>query len=271
MTQAELTISITRLGATVGAEVRRLDLREPPDDTTMGRLRTAFLDHGVLVFRGQRLTPADHVAFTSRWGDVEVHPQLLHVEGYPALSYLDNALSEKLGTDCWHSDAMALEQPPLGSLLYARELPEVGGDTMFANQYLAYEALSAGFQRLLEPLRAVNVFDASLAEKLGTDMSRLPKASHPIVRTHPETGRRALYVSAYFTSHIEGMTPEESAPILEYLYRHATQAEFVYRHRWQLGDLLIWDNRCMQHYAVHDYGSQPRLMHRSTLLGDRPR
>lgn len=269
--QAELTFTVTRLGAALGAEVRGLDLSGPIDDEDFARLRAAFLEHCVLVFRDQDLTPADHVAFTARWGEPEVLEFAAHVEGYPALTYLDNELSEKLGPPAWHSDAMAFEEPPLGSLLYAREIPALGGDTAFANQYLAYDALSPGLKRLLEGCRGLNSLGETWAKKMGKDPDLLPSATHPIVRTHPETGGKALYACAYFTTQIEDMTVEESQPILDYLYRHAARPEFVYRHQWRPGDLLMWDNRCTQHYPVADYGAEPRYMHRSTLRGDRPR
>jgi taurine dioxygenase len=160
------------------------------------------------------------------------------------------------------------ECPPLGSFLLARTVP-VGGDTIFANQYLAYESLSEELRRVLDGLKAVHNGDV-FAKSGGYDPGRFPSTVHPVVRTHPETGRKALFVNPVYTSHFEGMTKEESRPLLDFLCEHAVQPNFTFRHHWTQGDMLVWDNRCLQHFPVADYGSNPRTMHRVTVLGDRP-
>lgn len=270
-TKNELTV--TPLGGAAGGRVEGIDLRNI-DESCMRRLRQAFLDHGVLVFPGQQnLNTAEFVDFSTRWGEVERVRNLKGcVDENPAVLLLDFKGARPV-TDQWHSDLTLQECPPLGSLLLARVIP-VGGDTIFANQYLAYETLSDGLKKLLSGLNAVHSgpgLSEAFARGMGVDPATLPTNTHPVVRTHPETGRKALYVNRTYTKHFEGMTVEESQPLLNWLYDHAAQPNFTFRHRWTVGDLVMWDNRCLQHYAVADYGSSPRTMHRVTLLGDRPR
>jgi taurine dioxygenase len=262
-------ISVTLLSGALAARVEGLDLSVPPDDATMALLRQALLDHCVLLFPGQdRLTPEQHVAFAERWGEVHVMPTPeACLDGNPRVLVLDTH-GERPVTDQWHSDVTMEACPPLGSLLLARVVP-VGGDTIFANQYLAYEALSDQLKTILDGLNAVHN-GANFAKAGNFDPARFPASVHPVVRTHPETGRKALFVNSVYTSHFEGMTVPESRPLLKWLFAHSVQPNFTFRHRWSAGDLLMWDNRCLQHFAVADYGSQPRTMHRVTLLGDRP-
>jgi taurine dioxygenase len=189
------------------------------------------------------------------------------LDGNRAVLVLDT-YGERPVTDQWHSDVTMEESPPLGSFLLARVVP-VGGDTIFANQYLAYEALSDGMKRLLDGLCAVHNGD-NFARAGNYDPASFPSNVHPIVRTHPETGRKALFVNPVYTSGIDGMTVAESKPLLDYLFAHSVQPNFTFRHHWTEGDMLMWDNRCLQHFAVADYGSSPRTMHRVTVLGDRP-
>jgi taurine dioxygenase len=263
------TLGVTPIGGALGARVEGIDIAGPLDDEAIARLRAAFLDHLVLLFPGQsHVTPAQQLAFARRWGEVLATPapDSCHPD-HPEILVLDTH-GEKPVTDLWHSDITMEPEPPLGSFLLARVVP-VGGDTIFANQYLAYEALSDGMKRMLEGMRAWHTGDV-FAGQGGYDPASFPRSLHPIVRTHPETGRKALFVSSVYATCIEDWTEEESRPLLDYLCTHSVQPNFTYRHQWQAGDMLMWDNRCLQHFGVADYGSQPRTMHRVTIKGDRP-
>jgi taurine dioxygenase len=265
-------LGIKRLTGAIGAEVSGINLNVPLDEITFEEIHQAFLEHCLLVFRGQFLKPAAQVAFTHRWGEALVTPYLkaLQVPDYPEIIAVPNLGKAKAVTEEWHSDSSFLPTPPAHAILAAQVLPEVGGDTMFANQYVAYEALSAWMKRLLSGLRAFHK-GAKLAAAAGVDDSEERPQSHPVVRTHPETGRKALYVNRVFTSGFEGMTVAESRGLLEFLLEHCCRPDFTYRHQWTAGDVLMWDNRCTVHYAVHDYGEAPRVMHRATIAGDVPR
>jgi len=243
-------------------------------------LRRAWLDHLVLFFREQALTPAQFLAFGRRFGETIEYPFVKGLDEYPDIIPVVKLEHERINFGgVWHSDTAYLDVPPMASMLLAREVPPAGGDTLFANMYMAYDALSEGMKRLLGGLRAVNSSakaDASrtredrIAERGRTDARSLYEASHPVVRVHPETRRRALYVNVAHTVRFEGMTEEESAPLLSFLYRHQVRPEFTCRFRWRPGSLAFWDNRCAQHNAVNDYAGHRRVMHRITLAGDVP-
>jgi len=267
-TGSRSTIEITALAGSLGARIDGIDLNQLINDDEMKSLRSAFLEHCVLVFPEQDITPEAHVAFAARWGELHMMP-MGQVEGHPYVIVVDAAGSKAGRTDTWHTDVSFQEKPPMGSFLLARMLPDNGGDTMFANQYLAYESLTPAMRHLLDGLKALHT-GAAFARLAGVDESAAPSAVHPVVRIHPETGRRALYVNAVFTSRFEGMTVEESRPLLHWLYAHCSQPNLTFRHRWHKGDLVLWDNRCVQHYAIHDYGEENRVMHRVTVVGDRP-
>lgn len=264
-------LSVTPLAGSLGAQVDGLDLSKPVDDATMEQLKQWFLDYSVLVYPSQDITPTQHADFAARWGDLHYMSTVQYmVDGNPAIVEIAYEGDVVPSTDVWHQDMMMEEKPPVASLLLARELPPYGGDTIFANQYMAYDSLSDGMKAMLDGLRAVN--DGKLFGPLvNLDPAKLPTSVHPVVRTHPETGKKALYVNSIFTRHFENMTVEESRPLLEWLYAHCSQPNFTFRHRWSKGDMLQWDNRCTQHYAVADYGRNRRVMHRATVLGDRPR
>lgn len=263
-------LAVTPLSGALGAQIDGIDLARPLSQATLARIKQAFLDYCVLVFPGQgHLTPDQHIAFARHWGELHVTPSPKDgLDGYPEVLVLDFE-GRPPPTDKWHSDVSMDECPPLGSLLLARTIP-IGGDTIFANQYLAYEALSEGMKGMLEGMQAMHTGD-TFGRDGGIDPATLPRNLHPVVRTHPETGRRALYVNSVYATHFEDMTVEESRPLLEYLFAHCEQPNFTFRHHWTEGDLLMWDNRCLQHFAVHDYGTAKRTMHRVTILGDRPK
>jgi len=273
-------IGIHPVSGALGAEITGVDLAGDIDDQTLGVLRRAWLEHLVLFFHDQPLPPARFLGFARYFGEIIEYPFVKGLEEYPEIIPVVKLEHERINFGgVWHSDTAYLDAPPMASMLLAREVPPAGGDTLFANMYLAYEMLSDGMKRLLGDLRAVNSSskaDASrtredrIAERGRADARTVYEAAHPVVRVHPETGRKALYVNVAHTVRFDGMTEEESAPILAMLYRHQVRPEFTCRFRWRPGSLAFWDNRCAQHNAVNDYAGHRRVMHRITLAGDVP-
>ncbi|MFN2645666.1 MAG: TauD/TfdA dioxygenase family protein [Burkholderiales bacterium] len=273
-------ITVKRIAGALGAEIGGVDLREPTDET-LAAIRAAWLEHLVIFFRDQPLTPAQYMAFAKRIGRPIEYPFVKGIAGFPEIIEVKKLEHERVNFGgVWHSDTAYLEEPPMASMLLAREVPPSGGDTLFANMVLAYETLSEGMQRLLEPMWAVN--SSAKADVTRTREDRLKTdarddagkelvAEHPVVRTHPETGRKALYVNFAHTARFRGMSEKESAPLLEYLFQHQVRPEFTCRFSWQVGSLALWDNRCAQHNPVNDYHGYRRVMHRITLAGDRPK
>ena len=275
-----MKFEITPLCGALGAEVHGIDLSQDMDPANCSKIKDAFHENIVLLFREQCLTPAQQVSFTSCFGPVEPHP-LGSREGalsQPEILVLENRADIPAPrNDFWHSDISFAECPPLGSVLHALEVPGEGlGDTLFCNMYSVLEELSPGLQKTLEGLSALHSAEALVRRNNADDNNAKPIASipsmvsHPVVRTHPETGRKALYVNPYYTESFVGWTPEESRLLIDWLMQLATRQENIYRHSWRQGDVLMWDNRCAMHYAVYDYGSKPRLFHRATAAGDRP-
>ena len=274
-------IEIRPLAGAIGAEVLGVDLAAELTEDTLRAIRQALLDHLVICFRDQDLPPARFLAFARRFGTPVEYPFVKGMEEFPEIITVAKLEHERVNFGgIWHSDTTYLDAPPMGSLLAARELPPYGGDTLFANQYLAWERLSAGMRRLLAPLRAVSTSAKADVSRTredrirsdGTAAARAPlEATHPVMRTHPETGRPALYVNVAHTARFEGMTEAESAPLLGYLFRHQVQPEFTCRIRWAPGSVVFWDNRCAQHNPINDYHGFRRVMHRITLAGETPR
>ena len=272
-------LTVKRIAGALGAEIGGVDLREL-DDGTLAAIRAAWLEHLVVFFRDQPLAPAQYMAFAQRIGQPIEYPFVNGIAGFPEIIEVKKLEHERINFGgVWHSDTAYLEVPPMASMLLAREVPPQGGDTLFANMYLAYQSLSDGMKRLVEPLWAVN--SSAKADVTRTREDRLKAdgsdkagrelvAEHPVVRTHPETGRKALYVNFAHTVRFRGMTEKESAPLLEFLFQHQVRPEFTCRFSWQVGSLALWDNRCAQHNPVNDYHGHRRLMHRITLAGDRP-
>ncbi|MGK0170611.1 MAG: taurine dioxygenase [Gammaproteobacteria bacterium] len=275
------TIDVTPIGPAIGAEIHGLDLSQALSQTTVTEIRAALLEHLVIFIRDQDITPAEHLAFARYFGELSIYPFVRGLSDYPAIVEVRKEPSESANFGgLWHTDTSYLEVPPLGSILYAKEVPPSGGDTLFANMYLAYDALSQGMKAALENLRAVNSAQRGTAaagrvERIRdnpTDNAKVvTTASHPLVRTHPETGRKGLYCSDAHTMTIEGLSEEESAPLLQYLYQVQQRPEFSCRFRWEQGSLAFWDNRAAQHNALNDYEGHRRIMHRVTLAGDLPR
>jgi taurine dioxygenase len=268
-----------------GADVVGIDLRDPSPDT-MALIGRALADHAVLFVRDQHLTADQQVQLTRAFGTVLRVPYITHLAEHPdVVAVLKEADERNISTfgGTWHSDFSFLDEPPSLTLLYALELPEVGGDTLWSSQYAAYDTLSTGMKRLLDPLRAIHTAwphgtkgpDTSSAVSRSVVMTRNdPSADreivHPVVRVHPVTGRKALFVNPVYTQRFEDMTADESRPLLQHLFDHATRAEFACRLRWTRGTLAIWDNRCLLHLAINDYDGSRRLLHRTTVEGDRP-
>jgi len=273
-------LNVKPIAGALGAEIGGIDLREL-DDETVAAIRAAWLEHLVVFFRDQPLAPAQYMAFAQRVGRPIEYPFVKGIPGFPEIIEVKKLEHEHVNFGgVWHSDTAYLEVPPMASMLLAREVPPRGGDTLFANMYMAYETLSEGMKRLLDPLWAVN--SSAKADVTRTREDRLKTdardeagkelaAEHPVVRTHPETGRKALYVNFAHTARFRGMTEKESAPLLDYLVQHQVRPDFTCRFSWQVGSLSLWDNRCAQHNPVNDYHGYRRVMQRITLAGDRPR
>jgi taurine dioxygenase len=273
-------IAIQPIGGAIGAEISGVNLADDLSDDTIRTLRQALLDHLVIFFRDQDLPPARFLAFARRFGSPVEYPFLHGIEGFPVITPVVKLEHETVNFGgVWHSDTTYQPTPPMATMLVAREVPPVGGDTLFANQYLAYETLSPGLQRTLQTLRGVsNSAGADVTRTRedriqtdGTSKAREPMvADHPVVRTHPETGRKSLYINSAHTERFVDMTAEESAGLLRFLFQHQTRPEFTCRFRWQPGSLAFWDNRCALHNPINDYHGHRRVMHRITLQGDRP-
>jgi len=272
-------ILIRRMTGGCGAEVLGVDLARL-SDAELAVVRAAFVDHGVVFFRDQHLTPEAHIALAKRFGPIDINKFFPADARFPEIAEVRKEKDQlnNIGGG-WHTDHSYDEVPAMGSILVARELPEAGGDTLFSNLYAAYEGLSDGLKRTLGSMNAVHssrhVFGAAGAYKQ-TDQKgafaneeRVGDAVHPVVITHPESGRKALYVNPAFTVQFEGWTIEESRPLLEFLYRHAVRPEYTCRFRWADGSVAFWDNRCTWHYALNDYHGERRLLHRITIGGAR--
>ena len=272
---------VTRASGSCGAEVSGLDLRGGLDAATIARLRAIWLEHGVLFLRDAVLPPRDFLDFARQFGTPVEYPFVRGLEGFAQITPVVKEPHERINFGgVWHSDTAYLERPPMATMLIAREVPPFGGDTLFACQYRALDALSPALQATLATLSGVS--SSSKADVSRTredrirdggrdDARREYVADHPVVRTHPETGRRALYVNVAHTARFAGWTEAESTPLLDYLFRHQVSPEFTCRFSWQPGSIAIWDNRCVQHNPVNDYHGHRRVMHRITLAGDRPR
>jgi taurine dioxygenase len=271
-------LSIEKLTANIGAEVSGVDLARDLDASTIAQIREALLEHLVLVFRDQDLSPEQHIAFARRFGEIKRPPVRTAHGGPPELNVIDQTAPRGEGADAWHADNTYTATPPMGSLLRVLQVPTVGGDTAFASMYAAYDALSPSVQRFCDGLTAVHDVTSSLSKAIARGHStanlaevqaQFPPVEHPVVIVHPETGRRALFVNINSTVRIVGMTDAESDMLLRFLFEHTKQPEFQVRVRWDTRSLVFLDNRCTQHYAVADYRER-RILHRVAVEGTRP-
>ena len=274
-------LAISTLTPTIGAVIHGIDLADIPDDETIAAIRAALLKHKVIFFEDQHITPVQHRDFAARFGKLHTHPLYPGVPDAPEMFILDNHAGNPTDNDAWHTDVTFIETPPLGAILYAKLLPEEGGDTCWANMQAAYEALSQPMQRFLAELDAVHDFNRGFPqtgqvakqagkEKASKALDEHPPVVHPVVRTHPETGADGLFVNYGFTDRIRGLRRSESDALLNMLFVHVQKPEFQCRWRWKPNAIAFWDNRATQHYAVNDYLPHRRVMHRATILGDRP-
>lgn len=275
-------VTVTPLSGTIGAEIAGVDLAADLSDDQFQMVHQAFLDHHVVVFRGQTLSSEQQMRFGRRFGELDFHPfvegSAAHPEVLDIVTEPDDRLNFGGG---WHTDVTFLAEPDLGSILYGIEIPTFGGDTLFSSQVAAYDALSDPMKEMLGRLTATHSAAKQYREGGPSTKSKAMKptdtdpteftVSHPVVRTHPETGRKALYVNGGFTTRIDGLTRDESTMLLEFLLGHAVKERFTCRVRWEPGTLIMWDNRCVQHHALHDYAGQRRHVRRITVKGDQPR
>ncbi len=280
-------IDVKPLSGAFGAEIFGVDLSRPLDNRTFSEIRQAFDGNIVIFFRDQTITPQQHLDFGARFGAFDVHPFAAglaeHPEIMPIIKEADDPV-RGFGSG-WHSDVTFYERPPLGSILYALESPERGGDTLFANMCLAYDALSDGLKAMLDGMTAIHsagdtygknsvaarrIADGSKSMNIRVGDDAYATMEHPVIRTIPESGRKALFVNRTYTKNFKGWTREESQPLLEYLWEHAIRPEFTCRFRWRKGSIAFWDNRCTLHHAINDYDGQRREMHRVTVIGERP-
>ncbi len=278
-------IETRRISGALGAEVEGVDLSQDLDEQTLREVRGALLDNCVIFFRNQSFTPDQLLAFARRWGEIHLHPFMEGMPSHPEiLEIVKRPTDKKNFGGSWHTDQMFSPQPAMGTMLYAKEVPSAGGDTMFTNQYLAYESLSDGMKRMIADLKTVCVGDnfkghggksrkeihAGQSAMRVKDPGDVQTTSvHPLVRTHPETGRKSLYIGNH-VQRFDGMTDAESEPLIAFLMQHSTRPEFTCRFRWETGSLAFWDNRCVQHFAINDYPAETRIMHRITICGDTP-
>ena len=268
------SIQVDKVTPLAGAEIRGVDLSKPLDERTFKEIHAALIDNGVIFFRDQHLTPEQQKAFARLFGELHLHPAApREVPEHPEILVIHaDENSKHVAGENWHSDVSCDLEPPMGSILYMHELPPVGGDTLFASMYAAYEALSEPMKRFLEPLTAMHEGEHVYRGRYGVDDRGkvFPKAEHPVIRTHPVSGRKALYVNGGFTTRIKQLPRPESDAVLQFLYRHVETPEFHCRFRWQVNSVAFWDNRCMQHHAMWDYYPQRRHGHRVTIKGDKP-
>ena len=272
-------IDVRPKSGSVGAEIFGVDLNKEITEEQFLEVKSAFRQFGVIFFRNQKLTPDKEIKFAEKWGKININRFFTHVENYPQIAMVLKEPDQKRNIGgAWHTDHTYDIEPAMGSILFAHEVPKKGGDTMFSSMYSAYETLSDGLKKTLNKMRArhssQHVFGAARAAKNDDTVGRIrnPEAAnqyavHPVIITHPETGRKALYVNPTFTLGFQGWTDDESKPLLDYLYNHATKPEFTCRFEWKAGSIAFWDNRATWHLAINDYHGEKRLMHRITIDG----
>jgi taurine dioxygenase len=258
----------------IGAELLGIDLAQPLSDAVIGEVRRALLQYKVIFFRDQSITRAQHIAFARRFGELEIHPATPKDQDDREVLRIEHGPGNKGRENNWHSDVTWREKPSLGSILRAIEVPPVGGDTLFSDMVAAYEGLSPEMQRFAASLTAVHDIARVFGKRLGKSAEELhaqyPPMQHPVIRTHPETGKQLIYVNTGFTSRIEGLSKTESDWLLDHLYKQAAIPEYQCRFRWAPGSIAFWDNRACQHYAASDYYPAVRIMERVTVAGDKP-
>ena len=271
-------IEVVPVSGGVGVEVHNVDIKSGIDAGTFDELRAAFVEHGLIFLRDQDITPDEHIAFAERWGEININRFFPRLDGYDQIATVTKEPDQTTNIGGgWHTDHSYDHVPAMGSILIARETPPVGGDTLFACMYTAYDTLSDGLKQTLEDMKAVHSsrhifgeqssYRDTMKDRFSNPEEATQDAVHPVVITHPESGRKALYVNPGFTLHFDGWTAAESKPLLDYLYAHAVQLEHTTRFQWAPGSIAFWDNRCTWHYALNDYHGTRREMHRITIEG----
>jgi taurine dioxygenase len=267
-------IQIEPLTGYIGAEIHGVDLREPLNDGMRDIVHRALMEHLVVFFRDQALTPDQHVAFGKQFGELHIHPSAPGVHGRDELMMVHtDASSPWAEGTTWHTDVSCDAEPPMASILHLTSVPDVGGDTLFASMYAAYDALSDNMKKILDPMMALHTgegYHGRYEEIGGAQRRKYESSAHPVVRTHPVTGRKAIFVNAPFTDHIVGLNRPESDALLNFLYAHSIQPNFQCRFKWRKNSIAFWDNRCVQHHATWDYFPQTRSGIRVTIKGDKP-
>ena len=279
-------IETRKISGALGAEIAGVDLSRDISGVVLAEIRAALHENLVIFFRDQDITPEQQLTFARRWGEIHLHPFVEGIPEYPEIIEIQKADGDKRNFGgSWHTDQMFNPRPAMGTMLYCHRVPEYGGDTLWTNQYLALESLSPALRKTLALLKVVAKGEGTkkyggksrrefYGERLKTVRVKDPgdlqtTSAHPLVRTHPETARKSLYVGSH-VNQFEGMTEEESAPLVDFLMAHSTRPEFTCRFRWSKGALAFWDNRCTMHFAINDYPAGTRLMHRITIRGDVP-
>jgi taurine dioxygenase len=276
-----MTIQITRVARALGAVVSGVDISKDLEQSVIDRLGELLVEHQILFFREQPISPEAQARFAARFGSLHVHPIYPVLPELPEILLLDNHAAFLPDNDNWHTDVTFSETPPLAGILAAKRIPSSGGDTLWSSNFAAYEALSEPLRRFLDGLTAQHSIaksfpaerwqsDPAFKERYERAVAKYPPVRHPVVRTHPVSGRKALFVNEGFTTHINELSAEESRALLAFLYTHSARPEFTVRWRWQVDDVAFWDNRVTQHYAIADYLPERRTMHRATVNGDKP-
>ncbi len=276
------SLTLSPLSPNIGAIVHGIDITQPLAPDTKQALETALLTHQVLFFRNQAVNPQQQAAFARQFGSLHIHPIFPQADDQPEIVILDNQQTDLRDNAIWHTDVTFVESPPLGSVLAAKKVPDFGGDTLWSSSYAAFEALSSSFQTLLEGLTAThNLIQSFPKERFGNTLEAFeqwqqaqidhPSVIHPVIRTHPVTKKKLIFVNEGFTTKINELSDTESKSVLAFLFAHIAQPEFTVRWQWQANDIAFWDNRATQHYATNDYGNHThRVMHRATINGDKP-
>lgn len=285
ITADTVQLDIAPLSGTIGAEIGNVDLHQPLDPETVTAIRQALLDYKVIFLPGQHLSAAEHKKFATYFGEItnahpvvpglDDHREVFEIDYTKARHIVESERADYGDHDKWHTDVTFMDTPPLGSILNAIVIPAAGGDTLWADTNAAYEGLSRPFRELVDGLTAVHDGNPAFGRLLGLlgdgeRFTELVPVEHPVVRTHPETGRRSLFVNPGFTAGIKGLSPKESSALLAFLYSHMVTPEYLVRYRWEAGDLGFWDNRTTMHYAIDDYGDAHRVIQRVTIRGDKP-
>ncbi len=275
------TIDVTPLAGHIGAEIGGVDLARELGNQTFQEIHDALMAHQVIFFRDQDITPDQHKAFGRRFGEIQVHPFAPHLDDHPEIIVIENDCERPSRINNWHTDVTFQQKPPMGSILHAQAVPDAGGDTMWSSMYAAYDALSDHMQQFLSGLTAIHDFahtgfrnrllrQPDGQRKLAEAQEKYPPVEHPVIRTHPVSGRKGIFVNSSFTTHIKDMREKESKALLDFLYTHVQTPEFLCRFNWRRHSIAFWDNRCTQHYPINDYWPAHRRMYRVTIDGDRP-